>query len=41
MNRQLEEDRKPLISTLKFWDNLKYKWAATYKSNLRALPNAS
>ena len=41
INRQLEGDRKPLISTLKFWDSLKYKWAATCKSNLHAIPNAS
>ena len=41
INRQLEGDRKPLISTFKFWDNLKYRWATVYKSNLHAIPNAS
>ena len=40
INRQLEGDRKPLISTFKFWDNLKYRWATAYKSNLHAIPNA-
>ena len=33
--------RNPLISTFKFWDNLKYRWATVYKSNLHAIPNAS
>ena len=33
--------RNPLISTFKFWDNLKYRWATAYKSNLHAIPNAS
>ena len=33
--------RDPLISTFKFWDNLKYRWATVYKSNLHAIPNAS
>ena len=41
INIQLEGDRKPLISTFKFWDNLKYRWATAYKSNLHAIPNAS
>ena len=41
INRQLEGDRRPLISTFKFWDNLKYRWATAYKSNLHAIPNAS
>ena len=41
INRQLEGDRKPLISTFKFCYNLKYRWATAYKSNLHAIPNAS
>ena len=41
INRQLEVDRKPLISTFKFWDNIKYRWATEYKSNLHAIPNVS
>ena len=41
MNRQIEGDRKPLISTFKFWDNLKYRWATAYKSNLHTIRNAS
>ena len=41
INRQLEGDRKPLISTFKFWYNLKCRWATAYKSNLHAIPNPS
>ena len=41
INRQFEGDRKPLISTFKFWDSLKYRWATAYKSSLHAIPNAS
>ena len=41
INRQLEGDMKPLISTFKFWDNLKYRQATAYKSNFHAVPNAS
>ena len=41
INRQLEGHRKPLISTFKFWDNLKCRLVTAYKSNLYAIPNAS
>ena len=41
INRQLDSFRKPLISTFKFWDNLKYRWDTAYQSNLHAIPNAS
>ena len=41
INIQLKVDRKLFISTLKVWDNLKYRWARAYKSNLHAIPNAS
>ena len=41
ISRQLEGDRKPFISTFKRWDNLKYRWTTSYKSNLHAIPNAS
>ena len=45
ISRQVKRNEKLLISTLNFWDkfldNLKYRWAAAYKSNLHAIPNAS
>ena len=41
INRHSEGDRKPLISTFKFWYDLKYRWATSYKSNPHAIPNAS
>ena len=41
INRQLEGDRKPLISTFKFWDNLKYRWDSAYQSNLHVIPTSS
>ena len=41
INRQLERDRKPLITTFKFWDNLKYRSATAYNSNRHAISNAS
>ena len=41
INRQLERDRNSLISTFKFWDYVKYRWATAYKSTLHVIPNAT
>ena len=41
INRLVEGDRKPLISTFNIEYNLKYKCATAFKSNLHAIPNAS
>ena len=40
IRKQPETCRKPLDDMIKFWNNVKYRWASAFKSNLHNAPRS-